>query len=100
MNAAEQLREVERLTWPEICSRYPDQYVCLIEVDRLHPRDLDFRTARVVGHGKTRREALDQAFPFCDTDTEIAFRFTGQIKYVRPALILDDQTRDAIRSRG
>ena len=102
MDAAERRssQEVERLTWAEICTRYPDQYLCLIEVDYVHPNGLEFRTARVIGHGATRGEALDQARPWCDRNTETAFRFTGKRgPYVRPALILDDETRDAIRSR-
>ena len=103
MDAAEQMapRMTEPLTWVEICDRYPDQHVCLVEIDRVLPRGLDFRTARVVGHGISRQEALDQARPWRDGTAEIGFRFTGRtnVSYVRPALILDDETRDAIRYR-
>jgi hypothetical protein len=35
--------------------------VCLAEIDRVHPGGLELRVARVVGHGKTRRAAIDQA---------------------------------------
>lgn len=51
----------EPLTWDEICQRYPDEWVCLVEIDRVEPNHFGFRTARVVGHGKTRREPLVQA---------------------------------------
>jgi hypothetical protein len=63
MNAVEVLAPSisEPMTWAEICERYPDQRVCLVEMDRVHPHDFAFRTARVVGHGKTRSEAFDQA---------------------------------------
>jgi hypothetical protein len=27
----------EPLTWTEICERYPDEWVCLVEMDRLDP---------------------------------------------------------------
>jgi hypothetical protein len=101
------------LTWAEICELYPDQHVCLVEIDRIHPRGLDFRSARVAGHGKTRREALDQALPSRDLFPEIGFRFTGQSSkplirppvilngklYFPPTVILDDETRDALRRR-
>jgi len=51
------------LTWSEICARYPDEWVALVEIDWVNENDLDFRSARVAGHGKTRREPLDQARP-------------------------------------
>ena len=103
MDAAEQLAPTitEPLTWAEICDRYPDQHVCLVEIDRTHPRGLDFHSARVVGHGATRQKAFDQARPWRDSVAEIGLRFTGKTTapFARPTLILDDETRDAIRYR-
>ena len=103
MDAAENLAadRFKPITWAEICERYPDQHVCLVDVDRIHPRGLEFRTARVIGHGNTFREAADHARQWRDRFLEIAFRFTGRSKspLVRPTLILDDETRDAIRYR-
>lgn len=103
MGAAEKIEPKipEPLTWAEICERYPDQQVCLVEIDRIHPRGLDFRTARVVGHGKTRREAFEQSHAWRDRYPELGFRFTGQAKtpLVRPSWILDDEARNAIRYR-
>jgi len=32
-----------------------------VTIDRVHPNGFAFRTARVVGHGKTRREPFEQA---------------------------------------
>jgi hypothetical protein len=63
MSAAEVLApEIsEPLTWVEICTRYPDEWVCLVEMDRVHPFGFEFRSARVVGHGKTRRAPIEQA---------------------------------------
>ena len=103
MSAAEKIALAisDPLTWAEICERYPDQQVCLVEIDRIHPRSLDFRTARVVGHGETRHEAFAQARAWRDRYMELGCRFTGQTRLplVRPSLILDDETRDAIRYR-
>ena len=103
MDAAETLAPSisEPLTWAEICERYPDQQVCLAEIDRIHPRGFAFRTARVVGRGKTRREAFDQAQPWWGNGKEIGRYFTGRTNalLVRPSLILDDETRDALRYR-
>lgn len=50
----------EPLTWEEICSRHPDEWVCLVEIDFAHPNGLEFRS-RVIGRGKTRRAPFDQA---------------------------------------
>jgi len=54
MDAAKQLvpDETEPLTWAEIARRYPDQYVCLVDI--VHPRrgDPDIVSARVVGNGR------------------------------------------------
>jgi hypothetical protein len=54
----------EPLTWEQICDRYPNEWVCLVEIDSINDRDFEFRTARVVGHGKTRKASYDQAKPY------------------------------------
>ena len=102
MNAAEQLAPTitEPLTWAEMCERYPDEWVCVADIDYDHPRVFDFRTARVVGHSKTKREAFDQARPWWNHYKLMAGYFTGALTvrpFVRPSIILDDETRDAIR---
>jgi hypothetical protein len=69
----------EPLTWEEICAKYPDQWVCLVEIDEIEEQNFEFRTARVIGHGKTPREPLDQARPLFDRYEEIGHYFTGRI---------------------
>lgn len=79
MDAAVQIESVEigPLSWTEICARYPDQYVCLVEVvrpERLHPTIL---SARVVGHGPTHDAAFE---PIQDRDERyprFTIRYTG-----------------------
>ena len=68
------------LTWPEICARHPDQWVALVEIEWVNENDLDFRSARVAGHGKTREEPLDQARPLRTHYDEIGHFFTGPIR--------------------
>jgi hypothetical protein len=101
MNAAKTIAPTitPPLTWAEICERYPNQQVYLVEMDRIHPRGLEFRTARVIGHGQTRREAFEQARALRDRYVEGGCRFTGQSRkpLVRPTVILDDEIRNAIR---
>jgi hypothetical protein len=101
MTAAEALAPTisEPLTWDEICARYPDEWVCLVEMDFLHPNGLDFRTARVVGHGRTRQAPFDQASPWRARYEEIGHFYTGRIveRPPRHVVIIDDETRDAFR---
>jgi hypothetical protein len=102
MNAAEQIAPTitEPLTWAEICECYPDEWVCVVDIDYDHPRVFDFRTARVVGHGKTKRKAFEQALPWWNHYKLIGRYFTGRLPVrplLRPSIILDGETRDAIR---
>lgn len=69
----------EPLTWAEIRARYPDQWVCLVEMDRADEDNFEFRSARVVGHGPSRRDPLDQARAFRDRYDTIGHYFTGRI---------------------
>lgn len=59
MDAAERLvpGDTEPLPWAEICARYPDQFVCLIDVVAVEPSSPAIASARVAGHGPTRRDA-------------------------------------------
>lgn len=102
MHAAERVAPTitEPLTWAEICERYPDEWVCIVDIDHDHPHVFGFRTARVVGHSKTKRDASEQARPWWDHYKLIGRYFTGRLAvrpFLRPSVILDDETRDAIR---
>lgn len=77
----------EPLTWQEICARYPNEWVVLVEIDWIDEDDKDFRSARVAGHGKTRREPLVQARSMWPRYGEIAHFFTGPIRALRPLFI-------------
>jgi hypothetical protein len=95
MDAAHRIEPSETgpLSWADICARYPDQYVCLVDVvrpERLHPTILN---ARVVGHGSTHDAAfepireLDQRYPAFE------IRYTGVCTepLIRPSLVLDEE---------
>jgi hypothetical protein len=81
MSAAEQLAPMisEPLSWDEICAQYPDQWVCLVEMEFGDPLDPDVQRARVVGCGKTRKEPLAQARPWRTRYPEIGHFFTGPL---------------------
>lgn len=101
MSAAEVLAyEIsESLAWEEICRRYPDEWVCLVEMDFVHPNGPEIRAARVIGHGKSRRAPLEQASAWQSRYEEIGHFYTGRImeRPLRHVVILDDETRDAFR---
>lgn len=68
----------EPLTWEQICQRYSDQWVCLVEFDRIDPGRFAFRTARVVGHDPHRRTAVEQSRPWWRAYEEVGQHFTGR----------------------
>ena len=103
MNAAEKIALTlsEPLTWAEICERHPDEWVCLVEIERETPNGVAIKSARIVGHGKTRKEPLDQARSWSDRYQILGHYFTGRIvaRPLRPQVVLDDETRDLFRYR-
>ena len=103
MSTAEKIAATisETLTWAEICRLYPDEWVCLVEIEHQPLNGVEIKSARVIGHGKTRKEPFDQAKVWRETYPLIGHFFTGRIQVppLRPQVILDDETRDAFRYR-
>jgi hypothetical protein len=74
----------EALTWAQICERYPDEWVVLVEVDWVEKDEdtltFEFHSARVASHGPTRRAPLVQARPLRARYSEMGHYFTGQVR--------------------
>jgi hypothetical protein len=68
----------EPMTWTQICERYPDEWVALVEIDWVNDRDFDFGTARVIGHG-SRREQYEQARAWRSRYESMGHYFTGKV---------------------
>lgn len=90
----------ESLPWAEICARYPDQYVCLVDIVHDEMGSPVIETARVVGHGPTRDAAFE---PFLDLRAKYrvhSVRFTGVCTkpLIRPALVIDDEILEFLNS--
>jgi hypothetical protein len=102
MDAAEQLplEETEPLSWVEICIRYPDQYVCLVDIDWVELRSPEIKTAQVVGYGATRRAAFHAVRDVSAKYPRHAVRFTGVCTepLIRPSLVIDDETLELLHS--
>jgi hypothetical protein len=102
MDAAEQIpvEATDPLPWVEICMRYPDQYVCLVDIDHTELGSPEIKTARVVGYGPTRRAAFHAIRHLSAKYPLHAVRFTGVCTepLIRPSLVIDDETLDLLRS--
>ena len=100
MDAAERVTPdaTEPLSWAEICSRYPERYVCLVDVVRPPLHSPEILTACVVGHGATYEAAfepireLDQRYP------RFSIRYTGVCTepLIRPSLVIDGETLELL----
>lgn len=101
MDAAQELAPIdtEPLSWAEICARYPDQFVCLVDI--VHPslRSPVITSARVVGHGATDDEAFEPIHDLDERYPRFSVRFTGVCTepLIRPALVIDDETHESFR---
>jgi hypothetical protein len=75
MSAAEKIAPtmMEPLPWAELCRRHPDVWVCLVEVQ--HEPDGSIRSARVIGHHRSIKGALEQCS--WSTDPVVAYAHTG-----------------------
>lgn len=101
MDTAEQRAlESEPLAWAEICARYPDQYVCLVDILRPQLRSPEITSARVVGHGATDDEAFGPIRDLVTQYPRFAVRFTGEstIPLIRPSFAFDEEDLQPFRS--
>jgi hypothetical protein len=83
----------ERLTWPEICRRYPDEWVVVVEIQPVdevgHSDELDEDgvrrvrieecTAVAVAHGKNRKALSPQVKLLQQHHDDLGVFFTGRL---------------------
>ncbi len=72
------------MTWAEICQRYPDRWVVLLDTDWVDDHGVEFRTARVVGHHVRRATALAEAQPLTWGVRRVGCFFTGRKRATLP----------------
>jgi hypothetical protein len=70
----------ERLSWADICARYPDEWVVVVEIEYENDDmdDGDIVSAIVLGHTKTRGEVLRETLHLCE-DQDSGHFFTGPV---------------------
>jgi hypothetical protein len=79
--------QAERFTWDQICERFPDEWVVLVETDWVNDRDFEFGTALVLGHYKRRKEASPHIKAAFAQYPEIGCFWTGEIRGPIPRFI-------------
>jgi len=74
----------ERLTWSEICQRYPDEWVVLVEIEWFDDDNLEFGRAVVLGHAKNSKEVMRQTKPLLAEVMDSGIFFTGRVRPLPP----------------
>ena len=77
----------ERLTWGEICKRYPDEWVVFADADWRNETDLEFGSATVVAHHKRRKDASPDVKAARARDREVGCFWTGELHGPIPRFI-------------
>jgi hypothetical protein len=98
MTAAELIAPtiMKPVDWVEICDRYPNEWVCLVDVE--HQTDGLIRSARVVGHHRSLKAALQQVDSWSPTRV-VAYAHTGGYRRRRLRIEMTDEIRDIVRAR-
>lgn len=85
------------LTWNEICARYPDQWVCLAQLEYLDAAAQGLTMARLVSHSQDLRDCVRRARdedPSAIEADEVGYYFTGRRRRPFPSWCLrDDPSR-------
>lgn len=70
----------ERLTWSEICRRFPDQWVVLVGADWADDHNFEFGSAHVFAHHESRGQATKDMGEACRSFENVGCFFTGRIR--------------------
>jgi hypothetical protein len=85
-------QKAERLTWKQICERYPDEWVVLVDMDWDEDDECDVSlttgTALVVGHFKSRKEASPFIKAAFQHYNDIGSFWTGEVRISIPCFLL------------
>jgi hypothetical protein len=83
---ADALPGLERLSWRDICERFPDEWVVLVDSDWADARDFVHSTAKVFSHRKRRREASADIGAACGAFERVGCFFTGDVRVTEARL--------------
>lgn len=96
MSAAENLApsSADALSWAKICLLHPNEWVCLLDLDR--EPDGSFRSGRVIAHDASAARALDQ---IGTSNPDATLVHTAGRPMQTPRMEIIDESRDLLRSR-
>ena len=77
----------ERITWSEICKRYPDEWVVFVDADWINETDFEFSSATVIAHHKRRKDASPDVKAARAQDREVGCFWTGELRGPIPRFI-------------
>jgi hypothetical protein len=77
----------EPLSWKQICERFPDEWVVLVDTQWVNDSDLEFGTAVVLGHFKSRKEASPHIKAAFEHHHEVGSFWTGEISNPLPRFV-------------
>ena len=78
----------ERLSWQQVCERFPDEWVVVAEAVRENETDRAFGTAVVLNHFRRRKDASPYIKVAFETYSEIGCYWTGKIRGPIPRFVL------------
>jgi hypothetical protein len=78
----------EALTWDEICSRFPNEWVVLVDIGWVSETDFDFTTAAVIAHHQHRRAASPAVKAARARNAEAGCFWTGEIRAPVPRVFM------------
>jgi hypothetical protein len=90
----------DRLAWQEICERYADSWVCIVDRE-VSPDGSTVVSGRVVAHSRVRVELLHQTAGWETRYPGLGHYFTGGVVEIRafPRIVMTDEIRELVRPR-
>ena len=83
----------ERLSWKQICERYPDAWVVLVDTQWVNDTDFEFGTVIVLGHFKSRKEDSPHIKAVFQHYHEVGSFWTGGNRSQIPRFVFNEVTR-------
>jgi hypothetical protein len=78
----------ERMTWDEICRRFPNEWVVLVGTDWRDDHNFEFGNAHVFAHRESRSEATKDMGMACRSFENVGCFFTGRVRGPIPRFIV------------
>ena len=78
----------ERLTWKQICERYPDEWVVLVDTEWANDTDFDFGTTIVFAHHKRRKDMSPDVKSAFERYESVGTYWTGKMRGPIPRFMI------------